>query len=450
MATFAYPEQTQQPAPAAGPVEHPATPKATLWMGDLEPWMDENYLRQTWYNLGEQVDVKMIYNRSTNGPAGYCFLDFPDVTTCNKALATYNGIFIPGTQKLFRLNWANSNGPNAPSNGGAAAAMVVNHGVDNGGPADRVRDFPIFVGDLGSEVNDYMLLSALQARFPSCYAANVKVDTRTGVNRGYGFARFTDEGEFHRALTELSGVQVGSRPIRVSTVTSSGRRHHHGHGYYSAGQPGHFAGGNGGGYPHPHHSGVPVPMGALDPNNTTVFVGGLIQPVTEADLRNHFQSFGLITNVKIPQGKGCAFVQFQQRPSAEMAIAQLNGTQLGASRIRLSWGRGHNHHHSHHAAALAHMSHHLPHGAYGRMNGGPAAAGGYYPQQPMPGPPRGMPYGNPPVGFVQPHDPMQQQHQAMAMDPATAAAMAQGFPQNGDKSVDPMKSEPGFSYGVQA
>ena len=42
-----------------------------------------------------------------------------------------------------------------------------------------------------------------------------------------------------------------------------------------------------------------------DPNNTTVFVGGLSGYVTEDELRSFFQGFGEITYVKIPPGKGC-------------------------------------------------------------------------------------------------------------------------------------------------
>lgn len=106
----------------------------------------------------------------------------------------------------------------------------------------------------------------------------------------------------------------------------------------------------GGGYP-PNMGGGP-PMGFYnqqqpmnqftDPNNTTVFVGGLSGYVTEDELRSFFQVFGEITYVKIPPGKGCGFVQFVQRHAAEMAINQMQGYPIGNSRVRLSWGRSQN------------------------------------------------------------------------------------------------------------
>ncbi len=39
--------------------------KTTLWMGDLDPWMDEQYVKQVWANYGEQVNVKIIRDRFT-------------------------------------------------------------------------------------------------------------------------------------------------------------------------------------------------------------------------------------------------------------------------------------------------------------------------------------------------------------------------------------------------
>lgn len=32
-------------------------------MGELEPWIDEAFVRNVWYQLGEQVNVKMIRDK---------------------------------------------------------------------------------------------------------------------------------------------------------------------------------------------------------------------------------------------------------------------------------------------------------------------------------------------------------------------------------------------------
>ncbi|GME81212.1 unnamed protein product [Ambrosiozyma monospora] len=79
-----------------------------------------------------------------------------------------------------------------------------------------------------------------------------------------------------------------------------------------------------------------------DPNNTTVFVGGLSSVVTEDTLMTLFEQFGQIIHVKVPPGKGCGFVKFTRRENAEQAIAGMQGFIIGGSRIRLSWGRSNN------------------------------------------------------------------------------------------------------------
>ncbi|RVD86764.1 uncharacterized protein DFL_005023 [Arthrobotrys flagrans] len=268
--------------------------KTTLWMGELEPWIDENFIRSVWYSLGEQVNVKMIRDKF-NGSAGYCFVDFTSPQAAAKALAL-NGTQIPNSNRPFKLNWASG-----------------------GGLADRSRDdrgpeYSIFVGDLGPEVNEFVLVSLFQGRFQSCKSAKIMTDPISGMSRGYGFVRFADEMDQQRALTEMQGVYCGNRPMRISTATPKNK------------------GGNQG----------MMQQGMGDPNNTTVFVGGLSGYVTEDELRSFFQGFGEITYVKIPPGKGCGFVQFVQRHAAEMAINQMQGYPIGNSRVRLSWGRSQN------------------------------------------------------------------------------------------------------------
>ncbi|KAL9625408.1 MAG: hypothetical protein Q9160_000471 [Pyrenula sp. 1 TL-2023] len=298
--------------------------KKTLWMGELEQWIDENFVRNIWFQLGEQVNVKMIRDKFS-GNAGYCFVDFATPAAAAKAL-TLNGTPMPNSSRPFKLNWASG-----------------------GGLADRSRDdrgpeFSIFVGDLGPEVTEYVLVSLFQARFHSCKSAKIMTDPISGMSRGYGFVRFSDESDQQKALTEMQGVYCGNRPMRISTATPKNKGGQGGMGPAGMGMPGAGMGYPPAmGYPPMGFPNQPQPMNQFtDPNNTTVFVGGLSGYVTEDELRSFFQGFGEITYVKIPPGKGCGFVQFVQRHAAEMAINQMQGYPIGNSRVRLSWGRSQN------------------------------------------------------------------------------------------------------------
>ncbi|CAL5869310.1 uncharacterized protein PFLUO_LOCUS3538 [Penicillium psychrofluorescens] len=312
--------------PAAGSVpQQGADGKTTLWMGELEPWIDENFIRNLWFQMGEQVNVKMIRDKFSGSNAGYCFVDFASAAAAAKALSL-NGTPMPNTNRVFKLNWATG-----------------------GGLADRSRDdrgpeYSIFVGDLGPEVNEYVLVSLFQSRFPSCKSAKIMTDPISGMSRGYGFVRFSDENDQQRALTEMQGVYCGNRPMRISTATPKNKGPALGGGQGGmGGMPGPAGMYPPMGGPPMGFYGAPQPMNQFtDPNNTTVFVGGLSGYVTEDELRSFFQGFGEITYVKIPPGKGCGFVQFVQRHAAEMAINQMQGYPIGNSRVRLSWGRSQN------------------------------------------------------------------------------------------------------------
>ncbi|KAK4672764.1 hypothetical protein QC763_105920 [Podospora pseudopauciseta] len=369
----------------ASPSQMPAPSEAakTLWMGEMEPWMDENFIKNVFSNTSaENVQVKVIRDRNS-GNAGYCFVEFSTPEAAQKALAL-NGTPVPNSQRVFKLNWASGGG-------------LVDRRDDRG------PEYSIFVGDLGPEVNEFVLVSLFQSRFPSCKSAKIMTDAMTGQSRGYGFVRFSDESDQQRALVEMQGVYCGNRPMRISTATPKTR---------SSNQYGHAQGGNqmmppvpgaqapmwGGvppyGYAQPAAPFNPMqPMNQFtDPNNTTVFVGGLSGYVTEDELRSFFQGFGEITYVKIPPGKGCGFVQFVHRHAAEMAINQMQGYPIGNSRVRLSWGRSQNNSGvgtpyrpapppPHYLAAAGMPPHAGPGGAYG----GPAGPyGGNPPQGPPP------------------------------------------------------------------
>ena len=64
-----FPGAGAGPAQGAVPgVPGPGAPpggdqKTTLWMGELEPWIDENFVRSVWFGMGYQVNVKMIRDK---------------------------------------------------------------------------------------------------------------------------------------------------------------------------------------------------------------------------------------------------------------------------------------------------------------------------------------------------------------------------------------------------
>ncbi|ODV94333.1 hypothetical protein PACTADRAFT_51193 [Pachysolen tannophilus NRRL Y-2460] len=343
--------------PLPNPPENTAatgiTPK-TLWMGDLEPWWDEGYIINIWKNLNKSVLVKVIkpkknsvlHHIATNGGAnlfnhsGYCFVEFETYEEAKEALAM-NGSTIPGTNnKIFRLNWAS----------GATLSSQI----------PQTQEFSCFVGDLSPSTTEAHLLALFQTSFKSVKTVRVMTDPATGSSRCFGFVRFTNEEDRRRALLEMNGVWLGGRPIRVALATPKHTNNNGFGGNNSLMDPTRNVGAPGidqnqmflprppipapGGLPYypPHFNQQSPPAHSQafnDPNNTTVFVGGLASGVPEDTLITLFEPFGTIVNVKIPPGKGCGFVKFAKREDAEQAIAGMQGFIIGGSRVRLSWGR---------------------------------------------------------------------------------------------------------------
>ncbi|CAL4929332.1 unnamed protein product [Urochloa decumbens] len=282
----------------------------TLWIGDLQYWTDENYLYSCFAHTGEVQSVKIIRNKVTSLPEGYGFIEFISHEAAEKVLQTYNGTQMPGTEHTFRLNWASfSSGERRP---------------------DAGPDHSIFVGDLAPDVTDYLLQETFRVNYPSVRGAKVVTDPNTGRSKGYGFVKFADENEKNRAMTEMNGVYCSTRPMRISAAIpkkSGGSQLQ-----YSAAKAI---------YPATAYA-VPQLQTVLpdsDPTNTTIFIGNLDPNVTEDELRQICVQFGELIYVKIPVGKGCGFVQYAARASAEEAVQRLHGTMIGQQAVRLSWGR---------------------------------------------------------------------------------------------------------------
>ncbi|PKA51773.1 Polyadenylate-binding protein RBP45 [Apostasia shenzhenica] len=293
--------QPQYGAPAPMPYSASADEVRTLWIGDLQYWMEESYIHSCFAHTGEQVlSVKLIRNKQTGQLEGYGFVEFATRAAADRVLQTYNGAMMPNAEQPFRLNWASAGGKRG----------------------DDANDFTIFVGDLASDITENMLEEAFRSHYPSVRGAKIVTDRITGRSKGYGFVRFGDANEQARAMTEMNGVYCSSRPMRVGPAANKKVSDAQQQDSTKASL-----------------QSVQGNQSESDPNNTTIFVGGLDPNVTDDVLRQVFSPYGDLVHVKIPVGKRCGFVQFVNKACAEEALMMLQGTQLGGQKIRLSWGR---------------------------------------------------------------------------------------------------------------
>lgn len=150
----------------SAPTQRDLAPSNSLWVGDLEPWMDENYVMSMFIGTGEVSGVKLIRDKTTSLPAGYGFVYFKTVQGAENSMKNFNGQPIPQLpNKRYKLNWAShgtSGSKPAPTAQPAYAPRPQvpqipqpTHTAPSGGNDDQKA---LFVGDLAADVTDQVLL----------------------------------------------------------------------------------------------------------------------------------------------------------------------------------------------------------------------------------------------------------------------------------------------------
>lgn len=174
-----------------------------LWIGGLEPYMDENFLDTAMTYLGQDgvVSIKIMNNKYTGEPAGYGFINFEDDQRAIYSMHRLAGKVIP-----------NSNPP---------VLFKLNHSSTRLQPGEP--DYSIWVGDLTPDVDDFGLYQffTLHLRYQTVRFAKVIVD-QGGISKGFGFVRFGSEYEQQNALFNSTGeCGLGQKPIKVSTANQN-------------------------------------------------------------------------------------------------------------------------------------------------------------------------------------------------------------------------------------
>ena len=160
-----------------------------IWMGDIQPWMDESFILNSfkYYNI-HPLNVKLIHDRTTNELKNFCFITFENVEEANNCITKLNGKPIPNAHNSsikFKLNWANY-------------FSTFNKSV--------------YVGNLSPDVDDISLYKLFKEKYSSVHHASVITDK--GKSKGFGFILFRGEKDYERCLKEMNGITFHGNVIR--------------------------------------------------------------------------------------------------------------------------------------------------------------------------------------------------------------------------------------------
>nr|CAB3494116.1 unnamed protein product [Digitaria exilis]CAB3499091.1 unnamed protein product [Digitaria exilis] len=186
-----------QPPPQAAPAPAPSgggggDDARTLWIGDLQYWMDENYLYSCFSQAGEVISVKIIRNKQTGQPEGYGFIEFGNHALAEQVLQNYNGQMMPNVSYS--------------SFHSSAATYQNTQGTDSDNDPSNTT---VFVGGLDPSVTDELLRQTFSPYGELLY---VKIP----VGKRCGFVQYSNRASAEEAIRVLNGSQLGGQNIRLS------------------------------------------------------------------------------------------------------------------------------------------------------------------------------------------------------------------------------------------
>ncbi|CAH8521415.1 unnamed protein product [Schistosoma turkestanicum] len=177
--------------------------------------------------------------------------------------------------------------------------------------------FHIFVGDLAPEVQDETLLAAF-SNFGTITECKIIKDMHTQKPKGYGFVAYATRQEAERAIRIMNGQIIGTRAIRTNWAVrkdpADQAKDHRPLNYLEV-------------------------FNASSAANTTIYVGGITNELTEKLLQDSFKQFGEIKEIRIFKDKGFSFIRFDSHVAATQAIVTMHGKIVGDQACKCSWGK---------------------------------------------------------------------------------------------------------------
>ena len=161
--------------------------EGTLWMGNLEYWMNESFIMNSFVEYGFiPISIKLIIDKRLQKNHNFCFVTFRNLQEANNALFRLNRKKIPNTNSFFKLNVTKKSSENKKI---------------------------IYVGNLPKKIGENELYEYFKSKYSSVISASILSDA--GKSKGYGFVNFTKETDYQNCLKEMDGKLLKNKIIKV-------------------------------------------------------------------------------------------------------------------------------------------------------------------------------------------------------------------------------------------
>eukprot|EP00698_Gefionella_okellyi_P010730 TRINITY_DN2801_c0_g1_i1.p1 TRINITY_DN2801_c0_g1~~TRINITY_DN2801_c0_g1_i1.p1 ORF type:complete len:669 (-),score=142.23 TRINITY_DN2801_c0_g1_i1:35-1915(-) len=265
--TQQVPVQAQPQAAVAG--------NTSLYVGDLDPEVNEAVLFEEFSKLGQVGSVRVCRDMHTKRSLGYAYVNFIEHQQAENALNAMNYKEIKG--RPCRIMWSQRD------------PQLRKSGLGN-----------LFVKGLDASIDNKQLFDTF-SRFGNILSVKVATDPVTGDSKGYAYIHYDTVEAAAAAIAATQGQLLGGKgtPLVISYFARKSDR---------SGQ-----------------------------SFTNVFVKNLDESVTEQDLEKMFAPFGAVTSAFLAsedgKSKGFGFVNFDQPEAAQAAINALNDKEFGSKKI---------------------------------------------------------------------------------------------------------------------
>ncbi|KAM0824254.1 hypothetical protein ACQ4PT_070326 [Festuca glaucescens] len=184
-----------------------------VFVGNLPFTVDSAQLAGLFEQAGSVEMVEVVYDRMTGRSRGFGFVTMSSAEEVSAAVEQFNGYTFQG--RPLRVN----SGPPPPRD---EFAPRTPRAMGGGGGGSFDSGNKLYVGNLSWGV-DNSTLENLFSEQGTVLDAKVIYDRDSGRSRGFGFVTYGSADEVNNAISNLDGVDLDGRQIRVTVAESKPR-----------------------------------------------------------------------------------------------------------------------------------------------------------------------------------------------------------------------------------
>ncbi|KAG0027636.1 Protein phosphatase PP2A regulatory subunit B [Podila clonocystis] len=252
------------PVPAAAP-----TASASLYIGELDPSVNEAMLFEMFNSVGPVASIRVCRDAVTRRSLGYAYVNFHNVVDGERALETLNYTVIKN--RACRIMWSQRD------------PALRKTGTGN-----------IFIKNLDASIDNKALHDTFSAfgNILSC-----KVATEDGVSKGYGFVHYETHEAAENAIKHVNGMLLNDKKVYVGHHIARKERQ--------------------------------SKVEEMKSKFTNVYVKNLDTEATQDEVEALFTKFGPITSCVVStdesgRSKGFGFINFENHEDAKRAVDELH------------------------------------------------------------------------------------------------------------------------------